>query len=245
MNSVGVDKIPKSNEDPSAASKFRNMMEYQKIEQMIKEEFHGSKHCIVRHQIFDQMYYFLAPQIEGENMVCLPVKKDAKWGSVNMIECVEGIFQLCKKQHQHNRGEQVDPFFTGKQLWEFTLHRSMKTEEMAKQIGEGLGRDQMKYEEMSTKDFRNHLERMKQDRRFQDRPDSEGKLHEGRDGWWSVPIGKFLNDENIETTVEYLQLACGGRVEHSSDDLRKLLDRSPQELKQYFKVNRDMFKRFK
>lgn len=220
-------------------------MEYQKIEEKVREMFHGNKHCIVRHQLFNQLYYFLAPQIEGENMLALPVKKDAKWGSINLIDCVEGVFQLCKKQHQQSLGQQVDSFFTGKQTWEFTAHRPQKTEEMAREIGEGLGRDQIKYEEMGDKDFRSHLERMKEDRRFRERPDSEGKLHEGRDGWWSVPIGKFLNEENIETTIEYLRLACNGRLDHSSEDLRKLLDRNPQELKQYFKVNRDMFKRFK
>ena len=207
--------------DDSTSHECRNFKEYHEIEKMVKEHFQGKKHCIVRHQIFNQLFYFLAPQIEGENKLQLPVKKDSKWGSVNLNDVVEGIYQLCKQRHE-NQGNNLD-----KQEYDFTLHLSCTAEQMAREIGQGLGRENIHYEQVSGDHFRKHLERMREDKRFKERPESRERFGHGRDGFWSVPIGKFLNEENIQTTMEYLKLACKGYLDHTTDDLKKLLDRNP------------------
>lgn len=188
----------------------------------------------------------MAPRLEGENQLLLPVKKNAKWGSVNMIDVVEAVYRLARKVHEQQRtnSPDADPFYH-KNVYEFTMHRSMNAEDMAREIGEGLGRQQVEFEEISGNDFRQYLEKMREDKRFKERRDTNGNFKEGRDGWWSIPLGKFLNDQNIETMVEFWRLACKGQQDTHSDDLHKLLDRQPQDLKQYFKVNREQFKHFK
>lgn len=222
------------------------MKEYQHIEKKVKETFSGDKHCICRHQVFNQLYYFLAPQIEGENAFPVPVKKDAKWGSVNLIDVVEAVYRLARKQHEQQRSGNKDAdIFYHKNVYDFTMPRTMNGQDMAREVGQGLGRENVRYEEISDNDFKKHLERMREDRRFKDRSDSNGKIEEGRDGWWSIPIGKFLNEQNIETMMEFWRLANKGQQENSSDDLKKILDRHPQGLKEYFKSNREQFKQFK
>jgi hypothetical protein len=212
---------------------------------MMMEMFHGEKGCVVRHQIFNQLYYFMAPQIKSQNMLCLPVKKDAKWGSVNLNDVVEGVFCLAKKHHERSLGRNTSEEIYHKQVMNFTTHRTCKTEEMVKEVSEGLGHDDIKYKHVSEDEFKQYLERMKSDRRFKERPESKEKFGHGRDGWWSVPVGKFLNEENIETTMEYLRFACKGHLDFSSEDLQKVLNHKPQDLKEYFKTNRDMFEKFK
>lgn len=242
--SVGVDRVHKAEEANS--SEFRNLKEYQQIEKRVKESFGGDKHCICRHQIFNQLYYFLAPQIEGENKFPLPVKKDSKWGSVSLIDVVEAVYRLARKQHQQQRSGQKDTdSFYHKNVYDFTLPRTLNAPEMAREVGQGLGREDVEFEQISDDEFKKHLERMREDRRFKERTDSHGKIDEGRDGWWSVPVGKFLNEQNIETMMEFWKLASKGQQDNSSDDLKKILERHPQNLKEYFKTNREQFKQFK
>ncbi|GAA5813841.1 hypothetical protein MFLAVUS_007328 [Mucor flavus] len=242
---VGVDRIHKSGEEANS-NEFRNLKEYHQIEKMVKESFSGNKHCIVRHQVFNQLYYFMAPRLEGQNQLPLPVKKDAKWGSVNMIDVVEAIHNLARKSHEQARNNTPDAdAFYNKNIYELTMDRTMTAENMAHEIGQGLDREEMRFEEISGSDFRKYLESMKDDKRFKERPDAHGDPSEGRDGWWSIPIGKFLNDQNIETMIEFWRLACHNQQDVHSDDLRKLLERQPQNLKQYFKTNREQFRRFK
>ncbi|KAI9364307.1 hypothetical protein BD770DRAFT_314526 [Pilaira anomala] len=244
MSIVGVDRIQKS-EDVNS-NEFRNLKEYHQIEKMVKECFGGNKHCIIRHQIFNQLYYFMAPQLENDNQFFLPVKKDSKWGSVNMIDVVEACYRLAKKAKEQQRSNtpDADPFYH-KNVYEFTMERSMTSEQMAREIGEGLGREQVEFKQISEQDFKKYLEQMKQDKRFKERPDMKGDPKQGRDGWWSIPIGKFLNEQNIETMLEFWRMACKGQQDIHSDDLHKVLERQPHNLKQYFKTNRDQFKHFK
>lgn len=208
---------------------------------MVKEHFSGNKHCIVRSQLFNQFFYFLAPAIENENVLTLPVKKNQKWGTVNLVDVVEGIFCMAKKHHQEGRNS------TGKNIYEFTASHSLSGEEMAREIGEGLGRqDQMKYKQVNSDEFMKCLEKMKQDKRFKERPhDAKGDFRQGRDGWWSLPMGQFLNHPAMELIMEYFCLANKGQLDHHTDDLKKVLGRNPHSLKDYFKINRECFKKFK
>jgi hypothetical protein len=223
----------------TSISEYRNLKEFYEIEKMAKEQFSGDKHCIIRHQLFMQFFYFLAPQIEGENVLPLPVKKNSKWGAVNLVDVVEGIYRLARKHHEEGRNS------SKKNIYEFTAPKTWSSEEMAREIGEGLGRQGMRFKEISGDEFKKHLERVKEDKRFKERPDTKGDFREGRDGWWSIPLGQYLNKQSIECIMEYLCLACKGQLDCHSDDLKHVLERNPLTLKEYFKVNRDCFKKFK
>ncbi|KAI9478170.1 MAG: hypothetical protein EXX96DRAFT_569824 [Benjaminiella poitrasii] len=240
MSFVGVDRIHKSG-DAEEQSKYRNFKEYIQIEECVKKAFSGNKHCICRHAIFNQLYYFMAPEIEGERKLTLPVKSDAKWSTVDMIDVVEAVYCLAKKAHSHQQQQATG----SKQLYEFTGHNIMATKDMAKEIGEGLGNKGLEYHQISDNDMEKMLKSMRDDHRFRERPNFDGDVKKGKDGFWSMPIGKFLNEHNIETMLEYWCLANRGEQNIHSDDLEKVLDRKPHELRKYFEVNRDQFKRFK
>lgn len=189
----------------------------------------------------------MAPQLENDNQFFLPVKRDSKWGSVNMIDVVEACYRLAKRAKEQQRSNTPDnDSFYHKNVYEFTMERSMTSEQMAREIGEGLGREHVEFKQISEQDFKKYLEQMKQDKRFKERPDNmKGDPKQGRDGWWSIPVGKLLNEQNIETMMEFWRMACKGQQDIHSDDLHKILERQPQTLKQYFKTNREQFKHFK
>jgi hypothetical protein len=243
VNSLGIDRIQKSDNNQQDFE-FRNLEQMCRIEKMVKEHFSGEKHCIVRHPIFNQFFYFMAPQIEGENCFSLPVDKNKKWSCLDMNDVVEGVYRLAKKHCERLAGRQVDEIFK-KQVYEFTCSKAMTGEEFAREIGEGLGRQDMKFREISENDMKKQLEHIKRDDRFKERPDERGDFKKGRDGFWSFPINKFIHERKIETTMEYWRLANKGQLGMHSDELRHILDREPRSMKKYFEINRDHFKRFK
>lgn len=243
VNSLGVDRVHK-NDNNQKGSEFRNFEQLSCIEKMVKEHFSGEKHCIVRQPIFYQSFYYSAPQIVGENYLCLPVEKNKKWSCLDMNDVVEGVYRLAKKHRERLAGRQIDAIFK-KQMYEFTCSKAMASEEIAHEIGEGLGRQDMKFREISENDMKKQLEHIKRDDRFKERPDERGDFKKGRDGFWSFPINKFIHERKIETIMEYWRLANKGQLDMHSDELRHILDREPRNLKQYFEINRDQFNRFK
>ncbi|KAI7903400.1 uncharacterized protein BX663DRAFT_508471 [Cokeromyces recurvatus] len=241
MSFVGVDRIDKAkSDDPQNQSHYRNFKEYREIEECVKKAFSGNKHCICRHSIFNQLYYFLAPVMEGKNMMELPVKEDAKWNTVDMIDVVEAVYCLAKQARKRQQNNN-----THKQLYEFTGQHNMASKEMCKEIGEGLGNRDMKYRRISSDEMKQMLLSMRDDHRFKERPKEHGDFKKGKDGFWSMPLGKFLNNHNIETMLEYWCLANENQQDYHSNDLQNILNRQPRKLKEYFEINRDHFKRFK
>lgn len=202
---------------------------------MLKETF-KDKYCIIRTAKFYQLLYYLAPEIEGKNIFPSPVSKDKKWVMVNVNDVVEGIWRLYMKENESLTAHQ--------RVWNFAGHKPMKTEEMAKQIGEGLGRKDLKLEHMSSSDLKKQLERIEDDKRFTERP-SETEFRRDRDGYWSFPISKYLNSNAIEIMIEYWELANHDELDIENSDLKRALDDEPMTLKKYFENNRNQFKRFK
>ncbi|CEP18629.1 hypothetical protein [Parasitella parasitica] len=243
MSCLGVDRIHKKDSNQQG-SEFHNLEQLCRIEKMVKENFSGEKHCIVRHPMFYQLLYYLAPQIERENFLPLPVEKNKKWSTLDMNDVIEGVYRLAKKHRERLVGQQVDEIFK-KQVYDFTCSKPLNGEEMAREIGEGLGQSDMKFKQISESDMKKQLEHIKKDDRFKERPDQRGDLKKGRDGFWSFPINKFIHDRKIETFMEWWRLANMGQLDMHSDELRHILDREPHSLKKYIEVNRDQFKRFK
>ncbi|KAI8643507.1 hypothetical protein BD408DRAFT_385399 [Parasitella parasitica] len=243
MSCLGVDRIHKNGSNQQG-SEFHNFEQLCRIEKLVKENFSGEKHCIVRHPMFYQLFYYLAPQMEGENCLPLPVEKNKRWSALDINDVVEGVYRLAKKNRERLAGRQVEELFK-KQIYEFTCSKALNGEEMAREIGEGMGRSDMKFRHVSENDMKKQLEHIKRDDRFKERPDERGDLKRGRDGFWSFPINKFIHDRKIETCMEYWRLANKGQLDMHSDELRDILDREPHSLRKYFEVNRDQFKRFK
>lgn len=232
--SVGVDRLREKNELWNS-HEYKNLKQYCEIEHLLKDTF-KDKYCIIRAAKFYQLLYYLAPQMEGKNILPSPVKKDKKWVMVNINDVVEGIFRLYKKEKEQ--------LFREQRTWNFVGFKPMKTEDMAKQIGEGLGQRDLKLEHMSGNELKKELERVQQDDRFNKRPE-ETKFRRDRDGYWSFPIAKYLNSNCMEMMMEYWELANSGELEIESNDLKKALDDEPMTLRKYFENNRNQFQRFK
>lgn len=211
---------------------------------MVKEQFSGEKHCIIRHPMFYQLFYYMAPQIESENSLPLPVEKNKKWSALDVNDVIEAVYCLARKHRERLAGGEVEERFK-KQVYEFTCSKPITGEEMAREIGEGLGVRNLKFREISESDMKKQLEHIKKDERFRERPDERGDFKKGRDGFWSFPINKFIHEYKIKTMMEFWRMANKGYLDMHSNDLRQILNREPHTLKQYFEVNRDQFKRFK
>ncbi|KAI8990940.1 hypothetical protein BDF20DRAFT_811432 [Mycotypha africana] len=242
ISAIGVDRIHSGEISEQNAGEFRYLQELCKMEKKLKDEFHEEKHCIVRIPLLNQYFYFMAPKIESENVIPLPVKKDKKWSTVDLNDVVEAIYCLAKKKSEHS---QQGGATHHKQTYNFTCLQVHNTEEIVKQIGEGLDRKDLRLKEISENEMKQWLQQMKQHKNFNQRPNERNDFRKGRDGFGSFPLGKFLHEEKIEMIMEYWRFVNGGKADIQSDDLEKVLNRKPHTLKEYFQVNREQFKRLK
>ncbi|CAO3664872.1 unnamed protein product [Rhizopus stolonifer] len=232
---IGVDAVENDQE-------FQNLQEYLKIEKKVKENFEDN-HTVVRHTKFNQLFYFMAPLIEGENKVALPVKEDSKWGTVDINDVINACYLLVRKKHESHESNNAERM---KKLYQFTPEQNKTTKEIVNEIGKGLGRENLKYSKISENELKQHLQRMRDDKRFKNRPQSQQQGEKwNHDGPWTFPLGKYLNDRAIDTVMECWRLADKGKADIKTDDLKKILNRSPRNLEEYFKKNRDQFKQFK
>lgn len=252
-------------EETAKSGIFHNFFELNKIERKVRKKFGGSKHCIVRHAMFNQLFYFLAPEIEGQNVLPLPIDKNQKWNTVDLNDVTECVWKLLKRTKEERA---VDVKIT----YELAGERPKRIEEMCKDISEGLQRDQLRFAQVNDMEMRDVLMRMRDDKRFKERTprkdedrrrnddsdDDESDVEndgesatqvaqrrEGRDGFSTFPLGEFLNDKNIETMIEYWRMTTLGREDISPEDLKNVLNRRPFGVRDYFKANRENFQRLK
>ncbi|CEG70493.1 hypothetical protein RMATCC62417_06380 [Rhizopus microsporus] len=237
---VGCDRT--SEHSSGEEQKYCHLAQYHQIEKMVKEQF-GNNHCIVRICLFNQMFYFMAPQIEGEGILALPVKEDAKWGCIDLNDWVNAIYNLALKEHE--KRERTIGSTGKKQLYQFTPQRVMSSKEIAREIGEGLGSQELRYKRISDDEMRQYLQKMKDDERFREEPKHEKEPKWDQDGPWSYPIGRYLNDHLIELMLEYWRMANDGKQEIHTNDLKEVLEIEPRSVKDYFHKNRNQFREFK
>ncbi|KAF7731250.1 hypothetical protein EC973_000666 [Apophysomyces ossiformis] len=232
---LGVDQAQQHRE-------LRHMGEYHRLEQRVREEFGSEKHCVVRGPIVSQFFYYMVPMADSENVIRFPVNKDQRWGVVNVSEAVEAIYRLSRE----NRADRfIGPIQKNKQLFQFTPRRNLNGSEMARAMGKSLqGKREIRYDEWKAEDMSRYLQRVREDRRFRERPHEEkNKIGERRDRPHHFPLGDHLNNQLIELMLEFWQLANRGQLDIVKDDLKQALERDPQDLNEYFENNRDNFRR--
>ncbi|SAM09042.1 hypothetical protein [Absidia glauca] len=248
---VGVGKI-----DQSGGQEYKHLKQYNQLEQIVKETM-GSKekHSIVRLTLPTQFFYFLAPTLEERNVLRLPVKKDRKWSTVDLYDSVDAIVKLSNETRQgspQGLTSALGNLFVGghlnKQVYQFTPRKWITVKELTEEIGEGLQRDSIKYEEVDTQEFKKILQELRDDHRFKERPNKNmpndptppaGGNRQDRP--FTFPLGRYLNDPYIETLIEVMDLVNQGQHEHATDDLKQILGREPQDIKSFFKNNRRQF----
>ncbi|KAI9281959.1 hypothetical protein BY458DRAFT_498542 [Sporodiniella umbellata] len=223
-------------------NELKTLKELYEIEEMVKKYFQEN-HGIIRHTMFSQAFYYMAPQIEGKGEVALPVKEDVKWGTVDLNDSINAVYILARMEHESrekNGGKRME------KLVQFTPTQMRTTKEMVQEIGRGLGRENLYFKHASEEEIKKYLQEARKGEKFKERPkDSEDNKHLDRDGPWSFPLGMFLNDKAIECMMEFWKMANMGKADIQTDDLKKIMKREPKNLEEYFKKNRDQFKQFK
>ncbi|KAI8086261.1 uncharacterized protein BX664DRAFT_315468 [Halteromyces radiatus] len=234
MSLVGVDHV-----DQNESEKFKNLLQYRHLEQKIKEIMGNQEQwSIVRLSAPNQLFYLMAPLLESHRVLRLPIKKDQKWSPVDLNDVVEAIFKLAKENQQQG-------LFYGrnrKELYQFTPRQVLSMEELVRQISQGLVHEaeEIKYEQVGRDEIRKYLEQMRNDKRFKERPKSDHTI--GRqDKPYTFPLGRYMNDDCIETLLEIWELANQGRMDIHTDDLKQILGRDPQDIRSYFEQNRGNF----
>ncbi|CAO3639167.1 unnamed protein product [Cunninghamella echinulata] len=230
---IGVDNLQQDNE-------FKCLNQYCELEKKHQEMFGSEKGSIIRCSMVDQWFYLLAPMIVGQGVLRLPIKKDQKWGMVDLHDIIEAIVKLANESRKGNALFGV--IGNGrKEVYHFAPQHVHQMEELASHIGEGLGHRGLPYEQISKEEIRKWFEQMRNDSRFKERPSNP----RGNDKPHYFPISRYLNDCMIEIILEVWELANKGRMDISSDDLKELLDRNPVGIHDYFKNNRDQFREFR
>ncbi|CAO3614876.1 unnamed protein product [Cunninghamella blakesleeana] len=235
---VGADRIQ--------GGQFERLNHYRELENKHHEMFGkgGEKGSIIRISMVDQIFYYLAPMIEGQNVLRLPIKKEQKWSPVDLRDIVEAIVNLAEKNREHGT------FFgivggSRKEMYQLAPDQVQKMDELAHQIGKGLGHDQLRYEQMNKDEMRQWLQKMRDDNRFKGRPSRRDNDSTGQDKPHLFPVGRYLNDDWIELLLEIWELASQGKLDMTSNELKEILNHRPTEVEQYFRKNREQFRDLK
>ncbi|KAI8343501.1 hypothetical protein BC941DRAFT_343535 [Chlamydoabsidia padenii] len=229
LSLLGVQNIEQANDQ----QQFKTLKQYYQLEEKVKETMGHEKFSIVRLPIPAQMFYFLAPYLESQNQLPLPIKKDKKWNTVDLQDILEAIVKLAKKNQQQGFFEDQK----NKQELQFTPRQNYNMEELTKQIGQGLGNTDIKFKQVSHSEMEKMLREMRDDKRFKHRPESSAR----HDKPYTFPLGRYLNNELIQTLCEIWELANQGCMDIVTNDLKELLGRDPQDIQSFFKNNRDQF----
>ncbi|KAI8146435.1 hypothetical protein BJV82DRAFT_598518 [Fennellomyces sp. T-0311] len=226
---IGLDHVKEERE------KFRHLHEYHQIEEKVKQEFSGQKHCIIRMPLMNQFFYFMTPMAEQKKALCLPTKQDAKWGTIDLRDSVDAIANLVREGMRRSVYE--------KQLLRFTPSENMRSSDIARGMAVALDKspEEVKFKQIEMQEWQKYMHQLRDDKRFKERPRGE----EGTEKPYTMPIGRYLVDECVKELGEWLELASRGKLDVTSKDLQEVLQHEPRDLQEYFKSNRDQFRRFR
>ncbi|KAI9269034.1 hypothetical protein BDA99DRAFT_503307 [Phascolomyces articulosus] len=227
---IGVEHVKQEHE-------FKTLVEYQQIEEKLKQEFPGSKHCVTRIPLLNQLFYLMTPMAETQEALRLPVKQDVKWGTIDLRDMVNAIFNLIRDQSKQ------PSFGTQKQVIRLTPEQNLKGEQIARGMALSLEKDpqHFKYKQISDNEWEEYMRERRNDPRYKNRPQSEG----GTEKPYTMPIGRYFNDGLIQELNEWFKLASQQKVDVTTKDLQELLQHAPINLEEYFKSNREQFRRFR
>lgn len=202
--------------------------------------------------------------IEDENKICLPIGKQREWGSVDLADFLDGVYNISSEDYDeknqqsfHNLAEKYVFVLRkkNKRLFQFTASHKVTALKVVKAASHGLEKPDMTYEKIETDKLFKYLKSLKDDNRFRERPiqqvidssfmniDSDEDL--ARDRPYTFPLGKYLNDDFIQTLIELWELLDSGKVDIITDQLEKALHRKPLKIEDFFKRNRDQFRRLR
>lgn len=246
-----------------AKNEHKHFNEYCHLEKFVAKHFNNKSHCIMRSSMWHQFFYYYGPMIEDENKIQLPMREKTEFGSIDLNDLVDAVYNLSSfsdikndtQQHIYNNLAQLyiaNLRERNKTLFEFTPRHNITPEKLIQAVTDGLEHKNMTYEKTSSETMYDYLRRIHNDNRFRQRPiyqcatdigEDQFKLNEDRP--YTFPLGRNLNNCVIEDIVEYWKLADSGKEQHETDDLERAIGRHSTTVDQFFKHNKDQFNRFR
>lgn len=243
---------------------MKNLNQFLALEKQVAENFGRNNYCIVRSAMWDQFFYFFGPMIEDENKICLPVEKSREWGSIDLADYLDAVYNISSEDYDeksgqafHNLGEQYVTILRkkNKRSFQFTASHNVTALEIVKAVSHGLDKPDMTYEKVKSNKMFDYLNSIQDDNRFRERPsqqvidasflDDDSDVDIARDRPYTFPLGKYLNKDCIETLIEAWELLDSGKADKITDQLEKALHRKPLNVEDFFKRNRDQFRRLR
>ncbi|KAI8079678.1 uncharacterized protein B0P05DRAFT_470063 [Gilbertella persicaria] len=197
------------------------------LEQQLNKLFDQSKYCIFRTPLWHQFFFYLGPMMDDENAIQLPIGEHTKWQTIDLADLVDAVYRLSLPGKRDEN----------KTLFEFTLDHNMTSKEIVEAAQKGLDQ-QIKFKQVDPNVFKDYLKRMHHDNRFKKRPFS------GSDRPYTFPLGQYLHHETIETLVEWFELMEQEEIKPTSD-LQDAIETRPQSIQDFFKQNRNQFRRLR
>lgn len=245
-----------------AKGNSKHLNDYRHLEKCVSQHFNHNSYCVMRSAMWHQFYYYFGPMMEDKNKIQLPVHDKAEFGSIDLADLVDAIYNLSAfpEQDSHDDGGgfvSLAQLYVAnlkkknKTLFEFTPRHTITPKELAQSAADGLERKNMTYETVSPETLYDYLRRIHNDNRFRQRPlqratdTVERQLNLREDRPYTFPLGRYLNDHVIQGILEYWKMADAGKEKHATDDLEKAIDRHPTTVDQFFKNNRDQFNRLR
>ncbi|KAI8882679.1 hypothetical protein K501DRAFT_250920 [Backusella circina FSU 941] len=215
---------------------FKNLAQYQALEDKLRYLFHKDYHCIIRIGFLNQLFYYLGPMFEDKNQMRLSVNEESKWSSTDLADIVDAVYSLSFTDIYSDSSEKNK----NKTLFIFTPKDTLTARDVVSAANEGLNKN-MTYDMVKQKELTIYLQEIHNDNRFRTRPFEQLESLK-KDRPYTFPLGKYLTNTYIDTLLEWWLLSDDRFTDVTSDDLRRALGCPPHTIKQFFKQNSDQFR---
>lgn len=243
IHSLGLEGLDDLND-----SKMKHLNQMRQLEKKVPEYFDEKSYCIIQSAMWNQFFYYFGPMIEDNNEIQLTIHKKAKWGSIDLGDLVDATYNLSNPSNtndaQQTGKDNLGQWYVSNlkkkncTLFQFTPRHNFSAEQLVKDASQGLERSEdMTYEKTDASRLIDYLRGMKNDNRFRERPH-----HRTMDRPYTFPLGYYLKEGVIETLIEYLDFIDNGKANITTEQLAQALDREPQDVRHFFKKNRDQFR---
>ncbi|KAG2198423.1 hypothetical protein INT47_009000 [Mucor saturninus] len=225
-------------------NKMKHLNQMLQLEKKVPEHFDKKSYCIIQSAIWSQFFYFFGPMIEDNNEIRLTVHKKAKWGTIDLGDLVDAVYNLSDPSGVEQTGkESLGQLYVSNlkkkncTLFQFTPRHNFSAEQLVHDASQGLEREDMTYEKTDASRLKDYLRGIQNDNRFRERPH-----HHTVDRPYTFPLGRYLKKGVIETLMEYLDFIDKGKADIETNQLADALGRDPQDVRHFFKDNRDQFR---
>ncbi|KAI9338426.1 hypothetical protein BD770DRAFT_373281 [Pilaira anomala] len=226
-------------------SASNNLHQFHKLEKKVSEHFDDDSYCIIRTALFNQFFFYFGPMIDDENEIRLPVDKKSRWGTIDLSDLAEAVYLLSEPTTDDKQQQQQQEAKKENQtLFRLTPRDNYTAQDLVEYASKGLELEEnMTYKKIDSEKMYNYLHRIHQDNRFRERP--VFLFDQQQDPASTFPLGRYLNDNFIQTIIEYWELANHDGLDITCKDLENILGRHPYHLKKFFEMNRDQFRRLR